>query len=359
MAGRQFGRVSSADCPFDASSVPRSFPATGGAVQKLARHGLSVTITDMYSRWFSIAVIMFWTVTMGWLFQRKILPPLVVGDPPSYRTILADREQAEKPAGWMIYLDNQPLGWATSRPRLLDNGVTEFRSRVHLKRLPLEEITPGWMKSLLQIVDSRELGQLAMNVDIDGAMEIDPLGRPIGFNSKALFGEDTAQRDEQGFLLPGEIDGRYAISIQGTVEGPQLKLKVRSGEFVYNTSTYLSPDALMTDALSPQARLPELKVGQSWTVPVYSPLRPPTSPVEILHARVERRDPTVWQDQVVPAYLVVFNSDPGGEMTNHREARAKAWVDLDGNVLKQEVLLLSSHLLFERLPDNHPLLRNP
>jgi hypothetical protein len=312
----------------------------------------------MYSRWFSVAVVMFWIATMGWLLQCKILPPLVVGDPPTYRTILADRQEAERPAGWMIQLDNKPLGWATSRPYLLDNGVTEFRSRVHLNRLPLEEITPGWMKSLLRMVDSRELGQVALNVDLEGALEIDPLGRPIGFNSKASFGESTARRDAQGFLAPGESDARYSISIQGTVEGRQLKLKVRSGEFVYNTSTYLSPDALMTDALTPQARLPELKVGQSWTVPIYSPLRPPTSPVEVLHARVERREPLVWQEQVLPTYLVVFHSDPGSEMTSHREARAKAWVSLDGDVLKQEVILPASRMTFERLPDNHPLLQS-
>lgn len=313
----------------------------------------------MYSRWFSIAVILFWIATMGWLFQRKILPPLVVGDPPSYRTILADRQQAEKPAGWTIYLDQQPLGWATNHPRQLDNGVTEFRSRIHLKRLPLEEITPGWMKSLLRMVDSQELGQLNLNVDIDGSLEIDPLGRPIGFNSKAMFGQNAARRDEQGHLLPGETDSRYAINIQGVVEGRQLKLKVRSGDFVYNTSTYLSPDALMSDAMLPQSRLPNLKVGQTWTAPIYSPLRPPTSPVEILHARVERRDLIPWQDQVIPAFLIVFRSDPGSEMTNNREARAKAWVDLDGDVIKQEVYLLSAHLIFERLPDNHPLLRTP
>jgi hypothetical protein len=288
----------------------------------------------MYSRWFSVAVVVFWITTMGWLVQHKILPPLVVGDPPTYRAIIADRQAVEQPAGWLIYLDNQPLGWTTSHPSLLDNGVTDFHSRAHLTRLPLEELTPVWMKSLLRMFDKqRNLGDLAMNVDVEGNLEVDPLGRPIGFNSTALFGDDQGRRDLHGDLLPGQVDLRFKISIQGTMEGSQLKLKVRSGEFVYNTSTYLSPDALMSDALTPQARLPNLKVGQSWTVPVYSPLRPPNSPLEILHAKVERRDPIVWQDSVVPAHLIVFRSDPGSELTNNREARAKAWVDLDGKVL--------------------------
>jgi len=312
----------------------------------------------MYSRWFSVAVVMFWIATMGWLIHHKILPPLVVGDPPTYRSIIADRQAIEQPAGWMIYLDGQPLGWATSRPRLLDNGVTEFRSFVHLTRLPIEEITPAWMKSLLQMIDrDHGLEELAMNVDVEGSLEIDPLGRLIGFDSKALFGHDASRRDPLGKMLAGEIDSRFRINIQGTVEGRQLKLKVRSGDFVYNTSTYLSPDALMSDALTPQARLPDLKVGQTWTVPVYSPLRPPTSPVEVLHAKVERREPIVWKDSVVPAYLIVFHTDPGSELTNNREARAKAWVDLDGNVLKQELLLLDARLTFERLPEDHQLLK--
>ena len=288
------------------------------------------------------------------------MPPLVVGDPPTYRDIIADGQAVERPAGWTIRLDNQPLGWATSHPRLLDNGVTDFHSRVHLNRLPLEELTPGWMKSLLRMVDRQgSFDELTMNVDVEGNLEVDPLGRPIGFNSTALVGEDRANRDAQGDLLPGQLDTRFKISIQGVMEGRQLKLKVRSGEFVYNTSAYLSPDALMSDALTPQARLPNLRVGQSWTVPIYSPLRPPNSPLEVLHAKVERRDLMAWQNQVLPVYVIVFRSDPGSELTNNREARAKAWVDLEGNVLKQELALSTARLTFERLPDNHELLRVP
>jgi len=314
----------------------------------------------MYSRWFSAVIVLFWAATMGWLFQQKILPPLVVGDPPTYRDIIADRQAVEQPAGWTIYLDNQPLGWTTSHPRLLDNGVTDFHSRVHLTRLPLEEVTPAWMKSLLRMVDREgSLGELAMNVDVEGNLEVDPLGRPIGFNSTALFGENGASRDDRGDLLPGQLDTRFKISIQGVMEGRQLKLKVRSGEFVYNTAAYLSPDALMSDALTPQARLPNLRVGQSWTVPIYSPLRPPNSPLEMLHAKVERRELIVWQERVAPVYLIVFRSDPGSELTNNREARAKAWVDLKGNVLKQELMLSAARLTFERLPDDHKLLGAP
>src|SRR5258708_3044536 len=271
---------------------PRSYPTTGRAVWN----------SSMYSRWFSIAVVAFWMASMGWLIQRKILPPLIIGDPPTYRTILKDRQAVEEPAGWTIYLNGQPLGSAVSRTSLLDNGVTEFRSKVRLTRLPVGEITPNWLKPFLRMLgNERELSALNLAVSADGSLEIDPLGRPIGFNSTATFGEHASEFDSLG----ERVMPRFQVVMQGTVEGNQLKLKVRSGEFVYNTSTYLASDALMTDALSPQARLPNLRVGQSWTVPVYSPLRPPTNPMEILHATVERCEPIVWRSQVVPVLLVV------------------------------------------------------
>ncbi|HEV3003252.1 MAG TPA: hypothetical protein VGX78_02280 [Pirellulales bacterium] len=324
----------------------------------------------MYSRWFSVCVFLFWMVSMGWLIQQKILPPLVVGDPPTYRSILSDHRTLDEPVGWTISLNDEPLGWATSRAGLLDNGVTEFKSKVRLARLPVAEITPVWLKPLLRMLGSeRELSALDLSVIANGTLDIDPLGRPIGFNSTATFGDwqgalahprdfgrTGAEKENTG--RDSESAFRFQVVMQGTVDGNQLKLKVRSGDFVYNTSTYLASDALMTDALSPQARLPHLKVGQSWTVPVYSPLRPPTSPMEVLHAKVERHDTIVWRSHAVPALLVVFRGDPGAELTNGQAARARAWVGPDGTVLKQELLLLQARLTFERLAADDELLRN-
>lgn len=286
---------------------------------------------------------------MGWLVRAKILPSLVVGDPPTYRTILADPETREIPVTWSISLNDAPLGWAEARNRVLDNGVTEMRSHVRIHRLPLAEITPGWMNSLLNLLaGSHEWSELALAVDAQSSLEIDPLGRPIGFYSRALLGDEDSLPDDT-HLDAQVVAGTVQITMQGVVEGSQLKLKVRTGQLVYNTTAYLPPNALMSDALSPQGRLPGLKVGQSWTMPVYSPLRPPTAPVEVLQATVERHEPILWRDQVVGAYVVVFRSAPGVELSTNQTARAKAWVRADGTVLKQEILLMSTRLTFERL----------
>lgn len=303
----------------------------------------------MHSRWFNVAVVGFWVLTMSWLVRAKILPSLVVGEPPTYRKILAGASAPEAPVSWSILLNDAPLGWAEARNHVLDNGVTEMRSHVRITRMPLAEITPGWMNSLLKLVSgSSEWNDLRLAVDAQSSLEIDPLGRPIGIYSRAILGDEdalpqTTRIDAQ--TVPGTVQ----ITLQGTFEGSQLKLKVRSGQMIYNTVAYLPPNALLGDALAPQPRLPDLKVGQTWTMPVYSPLRPPTAPVEVLQATVERREPILWRDQVISTYLVVFRSDPGAELSSNQTARAKAWVHSDGTVLKQEINLMSARLTFERL----------
>ena len=303
----------------------------------------------MYSRWFNVAVAGFWLLTMGWLVGEKILPSLVVGDPPTYRTILEDQKAREMPVAWSLALNGAPLGWAEARNRTLDSGVTEMRSHVRIRRLPLAEITPGWMSSLLKLLaGSREWSELELAVDAQSSLEIDPLGRPIGFYSRALLGDEGSLPDETR-LDSQSVPGTVQVTIQGVIDGAQMKLKVRTGQLVYNTTAYLPPNALVGDALSPQGRLPNLKVGQAWTMPVYSPLRPPTAPVEMLFAKVERRELMMWRERMVDVFVVVFRSDPAAELSSNQTTRAKAWVQSDGTVLKQEITLMSSRLTFERL----------
>src|SRR5262249_10512435 len=88
---------------------------------------------------------------------------------------------------------------------------------------------------------------------------------------------------------------------------------------------------------------------------IYSPFRPPNAPVEMLHATVERKDPIVWHDRIVPALLVVYRGDPGLGLSSNQSARAQMWVDYQGEVIKQEMSLLSSRLTFVRADPDWPL----
>ena len=164
---------------------------------------------------------------------------------------------------------------------------------------------------------------------------MDPLGRLTRFESTIGVGA-----------------AKELIRLTGEIVGNQALVSVRSGDFVYRSEVYLPSGALLSDALQPQTRLPGLRQGQAWTVPVYSPLRPPNAPVEILHAEVEGSELFSWEDRMERVWLVVYKSDPGAGSSSRREARGRLWVRRDGTVLRQEASIFGTKLTFSRVADD-------
>lgn len=278
---------------------------------------------------FNVIVVVFWLATMSWLMVAKVLPPLRVGEPPSYSSIL--KHEIEDPVCWSVRVNDREIGWAATRGVRRKDGITELFSRVYLRELPLEEIAPSWLTGVLRPV-LRQLGPL--DVDKRSRMTIDPLGRLVGLESKVRI-----------------ADVPDAIKVSGQVEGSALTLNVTSGEVSRKIEQYLPPDALMTDELSPQAMMPGLRVGQSWTVPLYSPFRPPTGPMEILQASVEREDKFTWNGKVLNCRVIVFRNDSGSGLMGN-DSRGRIWVSEAGLVLCQEITIFRSQVRFYRLPDH-------
>lgn len=278
----------------------------------------------MSNRWFNLAIVLFWLASMSWLIAEKVAPPLRVGDRPA--PVNQAQPAARTPVAWQLLLNEQPLGWAATDSLQRPDRILELRNRVHLDRFPLQEISP-WLARLLD-PNGRD-GNLPF--DTDSRLEISGQ-RLLGFHTSLSFGEI-----------------KDAILVHGTAEGSRLKLHIKAGEFSHTTTADLAADRLVGDSLSPRTRLADLSVGQTWTEPVYNPLQPPTSPVQILQATVERTEPIAWNGQIVKTSVVVYRDDPGSDSPS-RLARARAWVAGDGEVLKQEVFLLGVKLLFLRLP---------
>ena len=172
-----------------------------------------------------------------------------------------------------------------------------------------------------------------LDIDKTSRMVVDPLGRLVGFESRLKIAD-----------IPD------AIKLQGQIEGATLHLAVQSGEVSYKLEQALPPNALVADELSPQTRLPGLRVGQTWTMPLYSPFSPPTSPIEILAARVEESQQFSWAGNLVLTRVVVYRSDAGSGLGSG-EVRGRMWVREDGLVLAQEITLLRSRFQFVRLSD--------
>jgi hypothetical protein len=172
-----------------------------------------------------------------------------------------------------------------------------------------------------------------MDIDKRSRFYVDPLGRLSEFESRLRLGN--------------VVD---AIKIQGQIDGATLTLSVQSGDISATTTRPLSPNSLTSDELSPQARMPGLRVGQTWTVPLYSPFRTAGSPLEILQAIVEREDPFEWDGQTVNTRVIVYRGDSGSGLSGG-VTRGRMWVREDGIVLLQEVSIFRSLVRFERLPE--------
>ena len=77
----------------------------------------------MGSRAYNTVVVLFWIGTMSWLVVAKVLPPLRVGDPPNYRSILS-QSKLHPSVCWSIHLNEAPVGWAASRIVRTSGGNT-------------------------------------------------------------------------------------------------------------------------------------------------------------------------------------------------------------------------------------------
>jgi len=282
----------------------------------------------MGARWFNVVVVVFWLATMTWLLVSKVLPPLRAGQPPVYRELTADR--ASSPTAWEILWNQRSVGWAASRTDPAPNDRWRQVSRVHFDRFPLRELLPTWLRSTGMVGDEFS----ALTMDLGSSVWLDVNGGLENFESSIRMAETSE-----------------VIRVEGKLDGHDLDLVVRSGDVTYPTRMYLPAAAFLTDEFSPPSELRGLRRGQTWTMPVFSPLRPPNNPLEILQATVERDEILVWNGQAVSTWVVVYRNDSGSGRGGAREVRGRVWVRPSGEVLKQEVVVFRSQLQFVRLDE--------
>jgi hypothetical protein len=287
----------------------------------------------MHNRWFSATVVILWLATMSWLVKAKVLPLMLVGEPPSLPSIVESQADAP-PVGWSVSFRDKQLGWALTATQRLPSGLCEIRGRVRFDALPLDEMLSGPLKQLAGLFGHNG-GSL--RVDAGNLVIVDPLGHLLRFESTAWFAP------------PGQ-----SVRVRGAVEGRNMELLVNiAGTTITNTVPFNS-NSMPIDVLSPQSQLPGLHAGQNWSVPIYNPLWPGKNPLEILQATVECQEPIFWNGAVENAWLVVYRNAADSA---DKPPRGRLWVRRDGAVLKQEANLLDSPLVFIRLSDKEASLR--
>lgn len=280
---------------------------------------------------FTPTVIGFWFVMTGWLTVAKVLPDWQFGSPPGHQSLYAAGDQL-LPVAWTVFCNEEPVGWAVTRTTpSADRGVV-VDSRLHFDRFPWAELLPGWATLLVH--------------------RLMPANNAGGFDSRGRLTIDS-RGDLQSFSSVVSLPGAdQPLVLTGSVSDGTATVTVVAGELRYNATRYLPEGLLLGDELSPQATLPGLNEGRRWTVPIYSPLRPGRSPIEILHAEVGGQETIYWGDGFVRAHVVTYRNDPDSD----REPRCRLWVDPSGRVLRQEAAILGAAVAFVRRSDEEAAL---
>jgi hypothetical protein len=273
----------------------------------------------MPPRLVSVAILIYWSIAAFWLLTWEVLPELSLGYPPDLRSLAAAGDDS-KPVTWAIDVIDDPrhpevrrsVGQAvTSTTRLPDRSV-ELSSRVVFEAGELLKRTPLTNNPNLRL-------------NVGSSYRVDPKGNLQWFNMRVW----SADSNDGLLTVQGRLkDGMMEVTSKGMV--PVLDRKMT---FPYE------PRGVVYDALRPFDRLPGLHVGQRWETRMVNPF---SGAVEVVRIEVRRRGFIDWNGEAVSAFEVDQHAGP---------VTAKAWVRLDGVILRQEVPLPFLNIVLERLPD--------
>ncbi len=291
-------------------------------------------------------VICFWLATMSWLAVVKILPGLRQGERPDYYSALAPDAPHLEPHCWRIIWRDRNIGFAATDIDHLHGGQVVMRSVVQFDQLPLQSMSNELFGVLAVVIKPlfRGFGDTGMELLVASQMQFDADRRFSGFTTRIDVGQ---QKDF--LVLSGDTDANRTLSFEawmfdGTSSGRGTQILKRKIE--------LPPGALIGDALAPRPELKNLRVGQSWTVPVYRPF-PPGSPPQIIQAIVKRHETISWEGKEVETMLVVYRSEAGSSINIASDPIGREWVQSDGTVIRQEVIFSGLKFQFSRLPPGH------
>jgi hypothetical protein len=277
----------------------------------------------MANRVFVAAVIVLWLGSMSWLMVDKILPTYYDGQAP-----LAAGFETNVHVAWKVSWGGRPVGHAASIRLQGVANTTTLENRVVLEDVPLLDLVPALMR---QVVG--EMGR--MKLDARTTLEFDSLDNFANFHSRVSIND----------ISP-------VLQLNGEVTGGYLELKVEFNGVTYSPHVPIPDQQALSESLFPDAKLPYMYVGKRWEEEVYSPFRSPSSPIETVEVEVTGIERVEYDGELVRAMRVEFRASPDPGVPEEARLQAVTWVRAeDGLAVRHDVMIASSKLRFERLPE--------
>lgn len=249
----------------------------------------------MIDRCIGAFIVGFWLVMMSLLVWWDLIPQWRVNQPPSYKTMLEHRLQAEK--------YRMGIWWGDRR--LGASGTT---------------------------IEPETDGSYTIENDTDLATTFPGLAH-LTLRSRTRIGNDYRLHNSSTDIRAGEFEGNMSAE----VVGKRLKIKFQlAGADSFEHEVPYESAGTFSNGLSPFIQMPDLTVGKEWTIYAMNPL---TGQAETGLARVQEIETIAWQGLDVETFRVT--------MTQARQ-EATSWIDRQGHILKEEVPFLSSKLVMIR-----------
>jgi hypothetical protein len=140
-------------------------------------------------------------------------------------------------------------------------------------------------------------------------------------------------------------DVPLVMNVRGRVDGPDLHVKLQSGELTHELRFPLPRGGLVANDLFPEAKLLDLKVGRRWQEEIFSPFK---ASMDIVQAEVVAEGLIDHRDGRQNAKRVEYRMLSSSGVAADNTLRSVIWVADDGRVLRQELHLMSVTLRFER-----------
>lgn len=307
----------------------------------------------MPPRYLSLAIVTCWLATGVWLYQRDLRPRLWPGGPPPFVIDLTDEAQAHHSTRWNVFVNGKEKGYSdTSVVHRFWDDTYEMKGEYKLwndGRIGTGEANQI-MQSMYRVTQEGTLKEMQARVKIKQELKLGLLGMP-----------------DKRFQVDAKISG----PIEDRNFRPHIFIKAKdldkpSENFEHELQMKpvpVSTRGSVLNPLQPLNRLPNLRPGQQWDMPVVNPLmevvkelakawagaelakllEETSAAVPVLRARVcpEIKILRWGRDQEETPCLVI---EYEGE-----DIRAWTWVRAsDGLVLKQEIEDREQHLVLMR-----------
>lgn len=299
----------------------------------------------MLPRGVTVLIVMGWLAATAWLFVRDLKPKLFPSGPPPFNIDLVDEARSQAATRWtVLQYDDQleaevPRGYVETAIRYHAGSDTfELKSEFKLWRSgPVAQgsadvtlrseyhvTREGSLRDLHTYLAGRFEGSVPIELNMNGEVRDGFLHREV----KVTLPEEWVRAMKE---LPPEIQKLTSDLMEKMVADLNAKTV---------PPTNLSGGNSVLEPMQPMNRLPGLRKGQRWSIPLMTSTRffsklsaLAGTQVEWLEAEVLTKTQTIdWNDEQVECLVIRYE---GGDEINMTQ-----WVRAsDGLVLQQEATL--------------------